>query len=29
MGELETEERRSRTEIASHLRNLADQLDAD
>jgi amphi-Trp domain-containing protein len=29
MGELETEEQRSRTEIASYLRNLADQLDGD
>lgn len=29
MGELETEERRSRTEIAGYLRDLADQLDGD
>ncbi|SEQ00353.1 amphi-Trp domain-containing protein [Natrinema salaciae] len=29
MGELETEEQRSRTEIASYLREMADQLDGD
>lgn len=29
MGELETEAERTRTEIASYLRDLADQLDAD
>jgi amphi-Trp domain-containing protein len=29
MGELETEEQKSRTEIASYLRGLADQLDGD
>lgn len=29
MGELETEERRSRAEIASYLRDLAEQLDGD
>lgn len=27
MGELETEEQKSRTEVASYLRGLADQLD--
>ena len=29
MGELETEEQRTRTEVATYLRDLADQLDAD
>ena len=29
MGELETEEQRTRGEIAAYLRDLADQLDAD
>ena len=29
MGELETEERKTRAEIATYLRNLADQLDSD
>lgn len=29
MGELETEASKSRTEVASELRRLADQLDAD
>jgi len=29
MGELETEEQKTRAEIASYLRNLADQLDSD
>jgi len=29
MGELETEEQRTRVEIASYLRELADQLDRD
>lgn len=28
MGELETEELRTRTEVATYLRDLADQLDA-
>jgi amphi-Trp domain-containing protein len=29
MGELETEETRTRAEVATYLRDLADQLDAD
>ncbi len=29
MGELETEEQKTRTEIAAYLRDLADQLDED
>lgn len=29
MGELETEDERSRSEVATYLRELADQLDAD
>ena len=29
MGELETEEQKTRAEIATYLRNLADQLDSD
>ena len=29
MGELETEEQKTRTEVASYLRQLADQLDGD
>lgn len=29
MGELETEEQRTRVEVASYLRELADQLDGD
>jgi len=29
MGELETEEQKTRTEIASYLRDLAEQLDGD
>ena len=29
MGELETEEQKTRAEIASYLRDLADQLDGD
>ena len=29
MGELETEEERTRAEVASYLRDLADQLDGD
>lgn len=29
MGELETEEQRTRAEVATYLRDLADQLDAD
>jgi len=29
MGELETEEQKTRTEVASYLRDLAEQLDGD